>query len=96
MFVEACGRQIPWLQPHDVALEPGTVGINLPGDKPGASRGMLSSYHSQSANVAFADGSVRTLSERVGPEVLRAIMTTDGVETIDFEALLDPPSSGHP
>lgn len=74
-FVEACGRQIPWLEPRDVQLVDDSASINQPGPKPGASRSILSSYHPYGVNVALANGSTRTLSEKIDPAVLRALLT---------------------
>ena len=82
MILEACGQNIPWLQPRDVDVETTPPGINLPGDSPGSSRGVLSSHHFRIASVAFADGSVRSLNEQIDPQLLRALLTTNGGETV--------------
>ncbi len=74
-FVEACGRQIPWLEPRDVQLVDDSISMNQPGPKPGTSRSILSSYHPYGVNVALANGSTRTLSEKIDPAVLRALLT---------------------
>ena len=82
MLVEACGRNIVWLEPRDVEVTADNVGINLPGDKPGSSRGILSSWHPQLVHAGFADGHIQKLNQKMDPQVLRAMLTIDGGETI--------------
>ncbi len=74
-IVEACGRQIPWLEPRDVQLVDEAISINRPGAKPGTSRSILSSHHPYHANVALVDGRIKTLSEKIDPAVLKALLT---------------------
>lgn len=82
MIVEACGREIIWTEPRDVEVTDESLGINLPGDKSGHSRGIISSYHPGGAHVLFADGAVRFLSEKTEPTVLKALTTIDGGENL--------------
>lgn len=76
MVVEACQLNIPWMKPQDIDEDSVT--------KIGAPDG-ISSSHQKGVNVLFADGSVRFLSSETSPELLRAIITRDGAETVgDF------------
>lgn len=74
---EACGMNIVWNEPRDVDVAQVSAGINLPGKTRGTSDGWLSSFHRDAANVAFADGSVHTLSANIDPKVLKALTTPD-------------------
>ncbi|MEW4489854.1 DUF1559 domain-containing protein [Thalassoglobus sp. JC818] len=79
MIVEACGiEEIPWCEPRDVELTDEALGINLPGPEPHSSPGIISSYHRSRANVLFADGATRFLSENIEPAVLKAMLTRSG------------------
>lgn len=72
LAVEACGRQIVWTEPRDVDVAELPIGINLPGETRGSSQGLISSYHPHGlANVALADGSCRSLSQKIDPQVCR-------------------------
>ncbi|MEW4489853.1 DUF1559 domain-containing protein [Thalassoglobus sp. JC818] len=74
--VEACRKkEIPWCEPRDLELTDETLGINLPGPESHSSPGIISSYHGEGANVLFADGAVRSLSERTEPAILEAMLT---------------------
>jgi len=79
-IVEACGLPVVWTEPRDVDLAEQRVGVNLPGDQPGRSRGVVSSYHPQGGHVAMADGSVRFMSADIDPGVLRALLSATGGE----------------
>lgn len=76
LAVEACGQQIVWTEPRDVDVAKLPIGINLPGESRGRSHGLISSYHPAGlANVAMADGSCRSLSDKIDPQVLQALTT---------------------
>ena len=81
-FAEAAGRRIPWTEPRYVELEDDAISVNQPGRTPGTSSSMISSHHPGRANIVFANGSSRSISERIDPKVLRALLTADGGETI--------------
>lgn len=84
-IVEACGRPVIWTAPHDIDLAQQRVGVNLPGEQPGRSGSAISSYHPRGANVAFADGSVRWVSQDIDPKLLQALLSVNGGETVgDF------------
>jgi hypothetical protein len=78
--VESCGREILWTEPKDIEVTDNSLGVNLPGDQPGHSRGILASYHAGGAHVLFAAGIVRMVNEKIDPEVLRLLTTRDGGE----------------
>ncbi len=82
IVAEACGLNIIWTEPRDIDLATTQIGINLPGDAPGHSPGILSTYHSKGANVLMADGSVRRLAIETDRKVLEAITTADGGEDV--------------
>ena len=88
LVVEACGSQIIWTEPRDVDITAQPTGINLKGSKPGHSSGWLSSYHRGGTYVTLADGSVRFLSAKTDPSILKKLATIDGGEDLrssDFE-----------
>jgi hypothetical protein len=85
LIVEACGRQIVWTEPRDIDLVEQRVGVNLPGEQPGRSRGVISSYHVGGGHAAMGDGSVKFLSNNVDPAVLKALLTATGGEPITGE-----------
>ncbi len=80
IVAEACGLGIIWTAPRDIDLATTPIGINLRGEAPGHSPGILSTYHAKGANVLMADGSVRRLSIDTDPAILNAILTADGGE----------------
>ncbi len=82
IVAEACGLNIIWTEPRDIDLATTPIGINLPGDAPGHSPGILSTYHAKGANVLMADGSVRGFAIETDPKVLEAITTADGGEDV--------------
>jgi prepilin-type processing-associated H-X9-DG protein len=88
LAVEACGRNIVWTEPRDVDASRDNIGINTPGDQPGTSDGIMSSYHRITsddpggANCAFADGRVVFVDKNIDRDVLQKLMTATGGETI--------------
>lgn len=82
LVVEACGQNIVWTEPRDVDVSRETLQINAPGNQPGTSPGVGSSYHQGGAQAALADGSVRLLSEKISPDVLRKLTTAAGGESM--------------
>lgn len=82
IFVEAAGREILWTEPKDVEVTDATLGINLSGDKPGHSRGIISSYHVGGAHVEMGDGSARFINQKIDKSVLKALTTINGGETV--------------
>lgn len=82
LVVEACGQQIVWSEPRDIELSSLKVGVNLPGTQPNHSPGTWSSFHRGGAHTLLADGSVRFISEKVDPNVTKALLSATGGETI--------------
>ncbi|TWT63995.1 DUF1559 family PulG-like putative transporter [Rubinisphaera italica] len=78
MFVELANSDIHWMEPRDLQFNAISNRMN----KSGAG---LSNIHNGGAYTALVDGSIRYLSEETDPDVLRALMTKSGGETIgDF------------
>lgn len=76
MVAEFAGGGIQWMEPRDLDASR-LSGIVSPPD--GVN---ISSYHPAGANAALADGSVRFLSSSIDPQVLRAMTTINGAETV--------------
>ena len=90
VIVESCGRQVVWTQPRDVDVTEARPDVNGPGPSEGMSNSLLSSYHPGGGGVAyaaFADGAVRVISPGTAPEVLKALLSPRGDESVDI-----PPS----
>lgn len=83
LLVEAAGLNVVWTEPRDFDVATQPLGVNLPGNAPGRSPGLLSSYHADGAIAVFADGSVSFIHDDVDPQVLRAISTATGGEDVD-------------
>lgn len=84
LVVEACGAQIVWTEPRDVNIASQPAGVNLNGNQRGHSAGWLSSYHDGGTHVALADGSVRFISNKVSPAILRSLALIDDVRPGSF------------
>ena len=82
--MEGCGLEIVWTEPRDADLNEVPIGINLPGNEPGRSNGVMSSYHSGGAQYVMGDGAVRFLGSNTDPAVLKALLTATGGETVDI------------
>lgn len=85
LAVEACGLQIPWCKPQDVQLNAVELLINGPGSELGKSDGAMSSFHTGGVQVLIADGSVRFISSETDKDVLKALTTANGKETISSD-----------
>ncbi len=81
-IVEASGRKILFTEPKDIEVTEQSLGVNLPGDQLGHSRGIISSYHVGGGHVLLGDGTVRYISEKIDPAVLKALTTINGGETV--------------
>lgn len=71
--LEACAGQIVWTEPRDLdwsAPEALAEILNI----------LSAGPHPQGVNAAFVDGSVRTLSPRIEPRLLKALLTATGGE----------------
>jgi hypothetical protein len=97
MFVEA-KRDIPWTKPEDIPyaddvrsantpVPPGGAASRYAGDKP---LPRLGGHYTDIFLTALCDGSVRAISQKIDPSVLRMLITRDGGEVIDFQQLDNP------
>ena len=83
VLVEAAGLNIVWTEPRDADVSKTAIDINLKGRKETDSPGLLSSYHdSGRVNITMADGRVRTINERIDPQVLKSLTTIAGDEPL--------------
>lgn len=76
---EISPTDIYWNEPRDLPLDRMSFQVNDPA-KPS-----ISSPHSSGAIVVFADGHTQTLSNDINPQVLKALITIHGGETINQE-----------
>jgi hypothetical protein len=81
MVVEAVGAHINWMEPRDLNTAKMTFRVNPLDNGSTLSTSDISSDHAV-PTVLFCDGSVRDLSEKSDPDVLRAMTTIDGREKI--------------
>ena len=73
LLVGESTQWVPWSKPDDLQL-----------DSPLPSFG-LSSHHNKGYNALMADGSVRFLKHSVAPNILRALLTRSGHESISYD-----------
>jgi prepilin-type processing-associated H-X9-DG protein len=76
LIVQVANSGIHWMEPRDLQMDQMDMSIN---GKPGRS---ISSVHKRGANVAFADGRIEYLFDKLPSEVLRALLTWNGGEKI--------------
>jgi prepilin-type processing-associated H-X9-DG protein len=78
MVVEVANSKTNWMEPSDLHIDPfsSTPAANR---KPGTA-----GSHPGGNNVVFADGSTGCLPNDLDPQVLHAMLTVDGGETIDW------------
>lgn len=81
LAVECPGLRIPWTEPREADVSQVTMDLNRLGAD-GNSPSVASSFHSHSAHVLLADGSVRTLSPQISSETLKALTTANGQEQL--------------
>ena len=82
LVVEVCDHGIHWMEPRDLDFLTTSTTINQ-----GPLGRTISSRHTPLANVAFADGSVRFLSNNTSGATVRALLTVDGGEEVDLNDL---------
>ncbi|QDT01534.1 DUF1559 family PulG-like putative transporter [Adhaeretor mobilis] len=92
MLIEAGGRNTPWTKPVDLTMQEAMD--LLTGKMPEAilhgdsqNRGIIFLRNTSYVNVAMADASVRTLSIPLDEATARALLTANGGEEIDEDAL---------
>ena len=71
--------------PQDVQLAETELLINGPGSELGKSDGAMSSFHTGGVQVLIADGSVRFIGSEIDKDVLKALTTANGSETISAD-----------
>jgi prepilin-type processing-associated H-X9-DG protein len=76
MVVEVSGATTLWTEPVELDASRMTFSI-------GGGPGEIGSHHPGGAQVMFADGSVRFMSNTVPPNVLQSMATRAGGEPID-------------
>lgn len=84
-IVEAAGLNPIWMAPDEADLDELPLAINQNGAQRGESHGAMSSYHRDMVHILFMDGSVKRLSEKTDPAILKALSTPNGGETIPKE-----------
>lgn len=73
LFVEACGANIVWTEPRDVNVDRAQIEVNVKQESVRTTGGWQTRQHEDYVNVAFADGSTRSLSLKIDPEVRKAL-----------------------
>jgi prepilin-type processing-associated H-X9-DG protein len=81
LVVENADAGINWMEPRDLTFDEAARGIN-PASKPG-----ISSHHPGGVNAVFCDSHVQYLSNDVPPDKVQALLTINGGEVIDPNAL---------
>jgi prepilin-type processing-associated H-X9-DG protein len=76
MLVEVADSDTWWAEPRDLNFDEINFKINS------SKRQGISSYHPGGVNAAFCDGSVRFLSDSINPQLVKAMFTIDGGETV--------------
>jgi prepilin-type processing-associated H-X9-DG protein len=82
LAVEVENVDIAWTEPRDLDVRTMSLKLNDP------ARAGISSKHYRGANVSFADGGKKFMTEGISPRDLKAMMTIDGGEEVDVEAAL--------
>jgi competence protein ComGC len=71
--VETANSGIHWMEPRDLEFDKIDFSIN------GQTKPGISSTHVGCANVGFADGAVRPLSDKVDPDFVKQLLSTDNI-----------------
>lgn len=86
LLVEVADSGINWLEPRDLSFDSAVVGINRSSRLSISSRHDVSTgaiYRETGASVGFCDLSIGFLSDDMSSDVLSALLTANGGETID-------------
>lgn len=81
--VEAAGLNIVWTEPRDSQVSDNNLGINLTGPTPTESPALISAWHRSGGHVLMADGAARFLSHNIDPNVLKALTTVNGDDSVE-------------
>ena len=76
LFVERA-TPVNWMEPTDITFDEAVKGV-------GVSANGIAAPHQGGGNCAFCDGSTRFLPADIKPEVLRAVLTRSGGESVSF------------
>ncbi len=76
ILAEVANSGVHWMEPTDLDASQMSLLINA-AKGPG-----ISSGHKNGANVAYADGSIRFLANKISPAALRAALTRNGKEVL--------------
>jgi prepilin-type processing-associated H-X9-DG protein len=79
LLVEVADSSVRWAEPQDLHFDRLNFAVN--GNRRQASKG-ISSYHPGGVNVVFCDSSVRFLKDSTNPQLVKAMLTVDGGETV--------------
>ncbi|MBX3443967.1 MAG: DUF1559 domain-containing protein [Planctomyces sp.] len=82
LLIESSGQQVVWTEPRDADIGVLPIEVNANGPRPGASNGIASSYHGHGFNAMFAGGNARYLSSQIDRDVLLALLTANGGESV--------------
>lgn len=77
MLVEVSGSNIAWAEPRDLEADKITFDIGGPQSQE------ISSSHPGGVNCVMCDGAIRFLSNSTDPEILKAMCTIAGHESVD-------------
>lgn len=76
LVVEEADSGVHWAEPRDLSTHEFVPRLNMPHGR------SISSYHPGGAHVCYADGSVEFLEDDTPPDLLRALLTLAGKETL--------------
>ncbi|MBN2476983.1 MAG: DUF1559 domain-containing protein [Pirellulales bacterium] len=76
LIVDVDNSQIQWTEPRDLSTED-VMDLFTPGRSP-----RFPSHHPEGVYALMADGSFRVISKDTAPEVIRAMLTRDGGESL--------------
>jgi len=76
LFVEVADSGINWMEPRDLSFDHMSFHVN------GGVSNSISSYHRGGAMVIFADGGAMIMTNTIRPEMIRAMLTIAGGESL--------------
>jgi prepilin-type processing-associated H-X9-DG protein len=80
LAVEASGANIVWNEPRDLDVAQDRILVGPRNEPIRTVGGWVSRQHKDYVNVVFADGSTRTLSLTIDPEVLKAMTAAESAD----------------
>jgi hypothetical protein len=83
--VEVAGSGVNWMEPRDMTFEEALAGVDADWKGPRAGEKLrLRSRHRSGVSYALCDNTVHELDKNMPTEVLKALLTRDGGETISY------------